>query len=96
MIFDAITKHIKSVMLKSKDAYMEGRYEVDRSMMDALDELGLPYHADMKQVKKRYFELCKEFHPDSAKTINNERFLRVKEAYDTLKAAFQDKKEEEK
>ncbi len=90
-VFESILKHIKAVALKSAHAYIEGRYELDESAQKAMDELGLPYSCDFQQVKKRYFELCKQFHPDMQQEIDNERFLRIKEAYDVLKSVYQKK-----
>ena len=90
-MFESILKHIKAVALKSAYAYNEGRYDLDETAQKAMDELGLPYHCDFKQVKKRYFELCKQFHPDTQQEIDNERFIRIKEAYDVLKSAYQKK-----
>ena len=94
-LFESILKPIKAVARKSIHAYAEGRYDLDEVAQKAMDELGLPYHCDFKQVKKRYFELCKEFHPDTQQEIGNERFLRIKEAYDVLKSAYQKKETDE-
>ena len=95
-MLDSILKHLKAVAEKSKRSYAEGRYDLDADMIKAFDELGLPYHCDMKQIKKRYFELCKEFHPDTAEEegMDNERFLRIKEAYDVLKDGFRERDDE--
>lgn len=94
-MLDSLLKHIKSVAVKSAHAYVEGRYDLDETAQKALDELGLPYHCDFKQVKKRYFELCRRFHPDTQQEMDNERFLRIKEAYDVLKSAYQKKDTDE-
>jgi DnaJ-class molecular chaperone len=93
-MFESIMEHIKSVMLKSKEAYLEGRYDLDPKMREALDELGLPYGSSFKQIKARYFELCQQFHPDRQQEIGNARFLRIKEAYDVLKSGYKKREED--
>jgi hypothetical protein len=92
-MFDSILKHLKAVMQKSAHAYIEGRYDLDERAQQALDELGLPYHCSFTQVKKRYFELCRRFHPDAQTEIDNERFLRIKEAYDLLKSVYKERRD---
>ena len=94
-MFESILKHLKAVAQKSARAYIEGRYDLDEAAQKALDELGLPYHCSFRQVRKRYFELCRQFHPDAQKEIDNARFLRIKEAYDLLKSAYKEKEENE-
>jgi hypothetical protein len=94
-MFESILKHLKAVAQKSAHAYIEGRYDLDEAAQRALDELGLPYHCGFAQVKKRYYELCRQFHPDTQTEIDNERFLRIKEAYDLLKSAYKRKEENE-
>lgn len=93
-MFESIIEHIRSVMLKSKAAYAEGRYDLDPKMREALDELGLPYGCSFRQIKARYFELCQQFHPDKQQEIDNARFLRIKEAYDVLKSAYKKRDED--
>ncbi len=87
-MFESILKHLKAVAQQSKEAYLEGRYDLDEVSQKALDELGLPYHCNFAQVKKRYFELCREFHPDMQQEIDNARFLRIKDAYEHLRATI--------
>jgi DnaJ-class molecular chaperone len=93
-MFESIAEHLKAFMLKSKEAYIEGRYDLDPKMREALDVLGLPYGSGFKQIKARYFELCRQFHPDKQQEIDSARFLRIKEAYDVLKSAYQKKEED--
>jgi DnaJ-class molecular chaperone len=93
-MFESIVEHIKAIMLKSKEAYVEGRYDLDPKTREAFDELGLPYGSGFKQIKARYFELCRQFHPDKQPEIENARFLRIKEAYDVLKSAYKKKEED--
>lgn len=44
---------------------------------------------DKDQLKKKNRELNKKYHPDNAKTGNQEKFLLVKEAYDFLSDALE-------
>ena len=56
--------------------------------------LGLDVGADMNEVRKRYMELARTFHPDKAnmqinssdekKEEDADDFIRIKEAYDHL------------
>lgn len=94
-MLESILKHLTAVGEKSKRAYLEGRYDLDETAQQALDTLGLPCHSSFAQVKKRYFELCREFHPDVQQTIDNERFLRIKEAYDVLKSTYKKRDDHE-
>lgn len=54
--------------------------------------LGVANNATHKEVKDRYRELAKVWHPDKhhgdAKDVANERFMEIKEAYETLDALF--------
>lgn len=50
-----------------------------------LNLFNLQANASKEDIKRRYRELAKEFHPDRNKDINaNERFLIIKEAYEYL------------
>jgi curved DNA-binding protein CbpA len=54
--------------------------------------LGLPQSAPMAEVRKRYFELAKQYHPDRYKNsrlldTSEKIFVLVNEAYDTLSSA---------
>lgn len=57
-------------------------------------ELNVDYKDDFAQVKKQYLKLAKKFHPDNAQgkdgeivQIFEERFKRISQAYNTIKAA---------
>lgn len=57
-------------------------------------ELNADYRDDFAQVKKQYLKLAKQFHPDNAQgkdgetvQIFEERFKRISQAYNTIKAA---------
>lgn len=94
-MFDALKNRVKSIAAESAKAYIEGRYDIDKTAQKALDELDLPYECDFKTIKKRYLELSKIFHPDVRGQSTHERFLRIKEAYDVLKSAHQKKEANE-
>ena len=50
-----------------------------------LDLFNLNENASLEEIKKRFRELAKEFHPDRNKENNaHERFLLIKEAYEYL------------
>ncbi|ANB13208.1 Chaperone protein dnaJ [Sugiyamaella lignohabitans] len=53
--------------------------------------LGVARTATDRQIKKRFFELSKKYHPDKTRTLqeedkvhSNRKFQKIKEAYDTL------------
>ncbi|XP_021364097.1 dnaJ homolog subfamily A member 3, mitochondrial-like isoform X2 [Mizuhopecten yessoensis] len=50
------------------------------------DVLGVPKNADAKQIKKAYYQLAKEYHPDVNKNDANaaSKFQEVSEAYEVL------------
>ena len=58
----------------------------------ALSVLGLEKGVGGKEVKERYHELAKEWHPDhhqgETKVYAQERFMEIKEAYNTLNAIY--------
>jgi DnaJ-class molecular chaperone len=49
---------------------------------DLYEVLGVPRNADAKQIKRAYFELAKEHHPD--KGGNTEKFQEIQRAFDIL------------
>ena len=54
----------------------------------ALTVLGLERGVSMKEIKERHWELAKEWHPDhhqgEAKTQAGEKFIEIRQAYETL------------
>ena len=59
---------------------------VDRQTKKALAALDMEWPATESQVRKRYKELVKKYHPDVNKSKNAEDiFKRVTEAYQILK-----------
>jgi molecular chaperone DnaJ len=52
---------------------------------DYYTALGVSKGADLKKIKKAYREVIKRYHPDATgSTENVERFLEIREAYETL------------
>jgi len=49
--------------------------------------LGLPRNASLQQIKRRYRELVRKYHPDVAvdKTTSHRLFIQINEAYEVLK-----------
>lgn len=57
-----------------------------RPQRDYYEILGLPSSASMAEIKKRYRELARQFHPDVAgdKSVGHRAFTQIIEAYQTL------------
>lgn len=60
---------------------------IPRTERDALAVMGLPYPVTLEDIKKRYKELVKKYHPDVNKNDpdTEERFKQIAEAYRYLK-----------
>lgn len=54
--------------------------------MDPYEVLNVSKSSSDEEIKKRYRELAKKYHPDKNANDDGERFLKVKEAYDTINA----------
>ena len=55
------------------------------SKMDPYKILGVANSASANEIKKKYYQLAKEYHPDTNKDPKaKERFLEIQEAYDLL------------
>lgn len=54
--------------------------------MNNYEIIGLPNNSTIENVKKRYYQLAKEYHPDKTKNdpIKAEKFLTIKNAYEQL------------
>lgn len=53
--------------------------------MNYYNLLEVPFTATHEEIRKSFFEAAKQFHPDSANIFSSqEKFLKIKEAYETL------------
>ena len=50
--------------------------------MNAYQILGLPDHAEFEDIRKKYLQLAKKYHPDNGG--NEQDFTKITQAYDTL------------
>ena len=57
-----------------------------RTVRNHYEVLGLPRNATSAQIKRRYRELVRKYHPDVArdKTTSHRLFLQINEAYEAL------------
>ncbi len=62
---------------------MESRSEVEK-IQEALKTLNLSSLVSLNDIKKRYRELSKKFHPD-LNSQNSQKFREINEAYKILK-----------
>ncbi|PVV00801.1 hypothetical protein BB560_004805 [Smittium megazygosporum] len=52
---------------------------------DLYERLGVPKDASTSEIKKKYYQLAKKYHPDVNKEPGaKEKFFKIQEAYDTL------------
>ena len=51
---------------------------------DLYDELELPRNCTFEEIKKQYRILAQTYHPDKAVFGDEKKFIRIKEAYETL------------
>ncbi|KAK3604566.1 hypothetical protein CHS0354_026256 [Potamilus streckersoni] len=75
--------HSSQLLLSAKTVHTAGR--PDRKK-DYYDVLGIPKSADAKDIKKAYYKLAKQYHPDVCKDDPNaaKKFQEVSEAYEVL------------
>jgi DnaJ-class molecular chaperone len=88
-MFDRLKKSIRDVAKESLDSYYEGRYDLDVEARKALKRFELELDADLEEVKERYRELVKRYHPDNLQTGDNARFLDIQKSFDVIKSAFE-------
>lgn len=49
------------------------------------ETLEVDFGASQQEIKNKYYELAKKYHPDSNNhKINADKFIKIKEAYETL------------
>ena len=56
--------------------------------------LDVPENASKEELKAKYIEKCKKYHPDITNEENNIRMALINEAYDILIKSFQEKRKE--
>ncbi len=54
-----------------------------KEIKNALDILGIPAFTSLKEIKKRYYELSKKYHPDVSG--NEEKMITINRAYHVIK-----------
>ncbi len=73
---------------------------MDRKYLEAMAELGLEPNFTLKELKKKWLELSKKYHPDRYQTEDEgtikfaeEKIIKINEAYNYLKENFEENKE---
>ena len=73
---------------------------MDRKYLEAMEELGLEPNFTLKELRKKWLELLKKYHPDRYQTENEstikfaeEKIIKINEAYNYLKENFEENKE---
>jgi len=73
---------------------------MDRKYFEAMAELGLEPNFTLKELKKKWLELSKKYHPDRYQTEDEgtikfaeEKIIKINEAYNYLKENFEENKE---
>jgi len=87
-MFEKLKNSVNKIAKESAHAFIEGRHDLDAASRRAFDKLDLSYDSDLETIKKRYYSLSKEYHPDSGPRADKDKFIAVKEAYDVLKSNF--------
>lgn len=73
---------------------------MDRKYLEAIEELGLEPNFTLKELRKKWLELLKKYHPDRYQTEDKstikfaeEKIIKINEAYNYLKENFEENKE---
>ena len=73
---------------------------MDRKYLESMAELGLEPNFTLKELKKKWLELSKKYHPDKYQTEDEttikfveEKIIKINEAYNYLKENFEENKE---
>ena len=73
---------------------------MNRKYLEAIEELGLEPNFTLKELRKKWLELLKEYHPDRYQTEDEstikfaeEKIIKINEAYNYLKENFEENKE---
>ena len=73
---------------------------MDRKYLEAMEELGLEPNFTLKELRKKWLELSKKYHPDKYQTEDEttikfveEKIIKINEAYNYLKENFEENKE---
>ena len=73
---------------------------MDRKYLEAMEELGLEPNFTLKELRKKWLELSKKYHPDKYQTKDEntikfveEKIIKINEAYNYLKENFEENKE---
>jgi oligoendopeptidase F len=59
-------------------------------LRNALHELDLPEEVSWEKIRERYYELVREYHPDTGANADNERIRRINAAYEIVSAYVAD------
>ena len=73
---------------------------MDKKYLEAMEELGLEPNFTLKELRKKWLELLKKYHPDRYQTEDEstikfaeEKIIKINEAYNYLKENFEENKE---
>ena len=73
---------------------------MDRKYLEAMEELGLEPNFTLKELRKKWLELLKKYHPDRYQTEDEStikfaegKIIKINEAYNYLKENFEENKE---
>ena len=73
---------------------------MDRKYLESMAELGLEPNFTLKELKKKWLELSKKYHPDKYQTEDEttikfveEKIIKINEAYEYLTEHFEENKE---
>lgn len=91
-MFNLLYSKFNKLAVQTKEAFYEGLEEdIDPEILAALKTLTLDKYATFEEIKKRYKQLSRQYHPDSGSQNQVAMFLCIKEAYDVLKSHYKKK-----
>lgn len=75
---DGLTDYL--IRINSENKRMESKI-VDIKLLNAYNTLGLPFNTNINDTRKKYYELCKLYHPDINNSATVAMFVKIDLAY---------------
>ncbi|KAK4526634.1 hypothetical protein GAYE_SCF26G4550 [Galdieria yellowstonensis] len=76
--------HPSGTLRQTLYIFSKKRWYSSGSKRDYYEILGVPRNASQQEIKKAYYRLAKEYHPDSGPKGDKNKFMEIGEAYEVL------------